>query len=160
MKFRFSGLGPAYAVLDRKHFWLVSIDVPITQVTGVFAYLHIYWIFLFSSETFYFDIKNMGSGNNSASLQTLVTLNYGQKYHLQPLSLNLMFVAAERWRADERFWECAPRSISCVHSRLAHRPITQAVNSRHYNVWTRLNCQAFAITDVVRNSVWICDRLS
>jgi len=102
----------------------------------------------------------MGSGNNSASLQTLVTLNYGLKNHLQPVSLNLMFVAAERWRADGRFWECAPSSISCEHSRLAHRPITQAVNSRHYNVWTLLNCQAFAITEVVSNSVWICDRLS
>ena len=90
------GLGPTYAVLDRKHFWLVSIDVPITQVTGVFTYLHIYWIFPFSSEIFCFDIKNVGSGNNSSSLQTLVTLNYGLKNRLQPVSLNLMSVAAER----------------------------------------------------------------
>jgi hypothetical protein len=151
-------LGPTYAVLDRKHFWLVStsIDVPITQVTGIFTYLHIYWIFPFSSETFYFDIKNMGCGNNSSSLLTFVTLNYGLKNHLQPVSLNLMFVAAERCRTDERFWECSPSSISGAHSRLVRRPITQAVNSRHYNVWTRSNCQAFTITDFVSNSVWIC----
>jgi hypothetical protein len=102
----------------------------------------------------------MVSGNNSPSLQTLVTLNYEVKNHLQPVSLNLVFVAAERWGADGRFWECAPSSISCAHSRLAHRPITRAVNNRHCNVWTRLNCQAFAIIDVVTNSVWTFDGLS